>query len=278
MFLEEVNEDEDRALFSCNVLEAAPALKTLQSRDFNATLRDAAVWHSISEALWHGALQNLLEVEMVGCFAGDGNFQRVIDALAGSACPKRLVRLDFETCDIDAGGVLALADHLGRDAFPTLKGLRFNGNPAITDVGVTALAEALLKPTQTYLTNLELNYVGLGDVGMTALASVVSQGRFEQLEFLEFSGNEGITNQGIVALARAIETRGKPLLDDFVLYELDDDQVTMLGTSAIAHTVINKSPHLTQISVMNSGPGQAHHDMVLGMLEAAGRRGKARET
>jgi len=36
--------DEDRAVFSCSVLEAAPALTKLQIQDYSATLRDAAVW------------------------------------------------------------------------------------------------------------------------------------------------------------------------------------------------------------------------------------------
>lgn len=60
--------------------------------------------------------------------------------------------------------------------------------PGIRDVGVTALADALGKPTQTILTGLDLENVGMGDDGITALSSVVYQGRFEQLEFLFLIG------------------------------------------------------------------------------------------
>ena len=272
--LEEVDEDEDRAVFSSNVLEAAPAVTRLQIRDFCARLHDAAVWHSISEALRHGALCNLLELEMEFCFGGDGNFQRVIHALAGSACSKRLLSLTFDDCGIDAGGVLVLADHLGRDAFPALKELRITNSPRITDVGVVALAEALRKPTQTMLTHLDLINVGMADDGMTALASVISEGRFDELDVLDLSGIMGLTNQGLIASARAIETKWLPVLGNFVLYALNDDQVTLLGISAIAHAVIKGCPDLTLIVLTNSGPGEDHHEMVLGMLEATGRKGK----
>jgi hypothetical protein len=69
-----------------------------------------------------------------------------------------------------------------------------------------ALADALRKPTQTVLTHLDLINVG-------RLSSLVYQGRFEQLQ-LNLSENRAITTQGIVALARAIETRGLPKLND----------------------------------------------------------------
>ncbi len=160
----------------------------LDIRDRTPTsLRDAAVWQSIIAALQHGALQNLLVLEIDGCFAEDGNFQHFINALVGSACSKRLLLLTFESCEINVEGACALADHLGRDAFPRLKELRFIENTRITDVGVVALAEALLKPKQTMLTGLELGGVGMGDVGITALSSLVCQGRFEQLDFLNLS-------------------------------------------------------------------------------------------
>jgi hypothetical protein len=106
------------------------------------------------------------------------------------------------------------------------------------------------------LTGLDLANVGLGDVGKAALSSLVYQGRFEQLELLNFSGNGGITNQGIVALARAIEKRGLPLLKEFCLFEITDDHVTLLGISAIAQAVIKGCPSLTQICLMDSGPGR----------------------
>ena len=135
---------------------------------------------------------------------------------------------------------MRLADHLGRDAFPALVDLRFLENPSITDVGVVAL-----KAPQTFLTDLELCDVGLTDVGMTVVSSLLYQGCFEQLQLLNLSGNRGMTNQGIVALARAIETRGLPLLKEFSLFKSTNDQVTLLWISAIAQAVIKGCPNFT---------------------------------
>jgi len=112
-------------------------------------------------------------------------------------------------------------------------------------VGVVALADALLKAPQTFLTDLELCDVGLTDVGMTVVSSLLYQGCFEQLQLLNLSGNRGMTNQGIVALARAIETRGLPLLKEFSLFKSTNDQVTLLWISAIAQAVIKGCPNFT---------------------------------
>ncbi len=59
------------------------------------------------------------------------------------------------------------------------------------DVGVVALAEALLKAPKTNLTILYLNDVGMGDKGISLLAALVSQGRFEHLEELFLSNGGG---------------------------------------------------------------------------------------
>jgi len=62
-------------------------------------------------------------------------------------------------------------------------------NPNISDVGVLALAAALLKPTTTFLRELELRDVGMGNKGIAALASLVDQGRMEYLDLLIMSIN-----------------------------------------------------------------------------------------
>ena len=72
----------------------------------------------------------------------------------------------------------------------------------------------------------------------------------------------------------AIETRGLPLLEEFSLRKSFCNQVTLFSISAIAHAVVKGCPDLTHIALMCSQPGDDYHDMVLGMLEAAGRRGK----
>ena len=47
----------------------------------------------------------------------------------------------------------------------------------------------------------------MGTEGIAAMAYLASQGRLKQLDMLNLSGNEGLTNQDINALARAIGAR-----------------------------------------------------------------------
>lgn len=62
-----------------------------------------------------------------------------------------------------------------------------------------ALAEGLLNAPKTKLKYLYLNdNIGMGDNGIAALAALVSQDRFEQLEDLHLSDDGGVTNEGIV--------------------------------------------------------------------------------
>lgn len=65
-----------------------------------------------------------------------------------------------------------------------------------------ALAEALSKSTPACLGSLVLDNVGMGDEGIAALASLVGQGRMEQLTELDISQNAALTQQGIITLAR----------------------------------------------------------------------------
>jgi hypothetical protein len=140
-------------------------------------------------------------------------------------------------------------------------------------VGVVALAEALLETKQTSLTKLVLKDVGMGDEGITALASFESQGRMEELEDLNISKNEAVTGKGIIVLARAINARGLPGLNEFYMQKLST--VTVAGVSAITNALIKGCPRLTDINF----PGSVSDDDTLrecirGMLELAGRAGQ----
>lgn len=55
----------------------------------------------------------------------------------------------------------------------------------------------------------------MGDDGMAALTSLVCQGRLKNLEQLRLSENDDITDRGVIALARAINVRGLPMLERF---------------------------------------------------------------
>lgn len=68
-----------------------------------------------------------------------------METLEGSGCAKRMEVLFFNDCGIKVEAMRAVTDLLSRDGLPALKTLIFNGNPDITDEGVVALANALLK-------------------------------------------------------------------------------------------------------------------------------------
>jgi ribonuclease HIII len=97
-----------------------------------------------------------------------------------------------------------------------------------------ALAKALLDSTETFLAHLDLGDIGMGDGGIEALASLVYEGRMQQLEDLNLDGNNDLTDEGITALARAINVRGLPVLERLSIVWWYDGRynVTMLGISA----------------------------------------------
>ena len=144
------------------MLEAAPALERLSNNGSQQPPLGAAALRSVSMAMRNGALQNLEEVALRRCTLGDGDIRDFADALEHSDCAKRLRQLTFISCEVGVEGVRVLADLLSRGVFPALECLKLPGNPNITDLGVVALAEALMNSTQTFMTILDLENVGRG--------------------------------------------------------------------------------------------------------------------
>lgn len=188
----------------------------------------------------------------------------------------RVECLTFDHCEVGVAGVQSLANLLGRDAFPALKSWLIDRNPEITDVGIVALAEGLLKAKETFLEDLDLSDVGMGDGSIAAMANLVSQGRLKQLKGVDLSENEGVTNEGVVALARSIDAHGLPLLTIFNLSGLDADKVTLFGISAIALAVIKGCPKLKYICLTSAGSYDVYYEIVMGMLAATGRAGEVK--
>lgn len=107
---------------------------------------------------------------------------------------------------------------------------------------------------------------------MVALASVVRQGRLERLEELNLSNNKGVTDNGVIALAQAIEASGLSRLRLIRISKLDKVKVTTLGFGAIAYAIIKGSPQLKSINVECNGSEAASlRTTIEGMLRAAGR-------
>lgn len=195
-----------------------------------------AALQAISAALCHGSLQNIKEVALEACDSDDGVFKNFMGALEESGCAKRLMVLSIGFSSICTEEVRVLADLLCRDALPALEDLSLHGNGGIKDVGVVALAEALEKSTKTFLLNLDLTQVGMADEGLAALSSLIYRGRLEKLQLLRITQNHAITDRGVIALARAVETRGLPMLE-YLHVELLTG-VTAAGYSAMAHAAV----------------------------------------
>lgn len=141
------------------------------------------------------------------------------------------------------------------------------GNHDLTDVGVMALADALLKATQTFLTHLNLSDVGMGDEGIAALASLVSQGCMQQVTELSLSSNGGVTNRGIISLAQAIDARGLSNLRALHLCGMlpATDKETVLGITTLGHAITKGCPPLKDFTF-----DPAHRDMITVTLSEGG--------
>lgn len=83
------------------------------------------------------------------------------------------------------------------------------------------------------------------DAGAVALASIVSQGHFEELKEVWLDLNSGITDQGMTALARAIDVRGLPTLETFAIHEARQDlDWTGIGARTMVDALIKRCPQL----------------------------------
>lgn len=189
------------------------------------------------------------------------------DALEHSGCAQRLVSLHFPSCYLTPERLQAVVGLLGHGGFPALKELDFSGNRDMRDEEVVSLAEALMGATKTRLWNLNLNNWLMGDEGIAALASVVSQGYFEELRKLSFSHNGDITDEGMTALARAIDVRGLPMLETFAMEGLD--LMTNRGVGAITDVLIKRCLQLA--TIVWGHWGLSNKDKVRDMLKTAGR-------
>ena len=115
----------------------------------------------------------------------------------------------------------------------------------------------------------------MGFGGISALASLVDQGRLKRLKALYISKNEAVPQQGIITLARAIDKRGLPMLETLKMTKLGEMTARAIG--AIAHAVFKGCPQLQAIELMGSGwDTDTSREVVEGIVEAAGRSGKVK--
>lgn len=83
-----------------------------------------------------------------------------------------------------------------------------------------------------------------------------------------------MTDEGLIALAQAIDMRGLPVLQQFEMENQVEGKKTALGLSAITYALIKGSPQLKAIGIYCGEEGDAFlQPMIKGMLRAAGRPG-----
>lgn len=177
-------------------------------------------------------LLNLEKITFGGCDLNHVLFNVFLESLGTSACGKRMLQLSFETCEIGVERMRILADFLRRDSFPALETLDFYKCEHIGDEGIVALAEALQDAQRTFLRDLELKGVGMSDTGIRAR-------RMGLLNRLCLSRNDGVSDEeGLIALVQAIDRRGLPELQEFLMTGLVEGKVTTLGLSTLVYAVI----------------------------------------
>ena len=89
------------------------------------------------------------------------------------------------------------------------------------------------------VTDLELRCTGMDD----AFADIVRTGRFQCLQTLWLESNEDVTDQGVAALAKALDhagTKGLPMLSTFSAFLRPP--VTRVGVEALAHASSRTPP------------------------------------
>lgn len=129
----------------------------------------------------------------------------LLDALAGATCAPLLRVIGICWSDFDSHTAAAFGMHLGQDAFPNLEVLALGYNPRIGSDGVLALLAGIKNAKQMCLTRLVLSDVGMDDDGMAELVLVAHAGKFQRLSSLNVSENVAVTNEGVVAFARALQ-------------------------------------------------------------------------
>ena len=260
---------------SLEMLEAAPALKKIKifiEGDASAGPVIAAVIVALHRGV---GLRNLEEISLSFFKLGDGLFCDFLEALKYSVCAERMITLEFDSCDIGAEGARALANIIRGDGLPALKKLSLGGNSHMGEEGVAALACGLGEAPRTMLTCLELDEMGMGDGGIVALASVIYQGRMQEMEEFNLSEVPDLTDKGLIALARAINARGLPNVRHFfIMNDGKERKWTVLGFGALTLAFVSGCPRLQQIDLVCPDRGQDMNflnTMIQGMFQAAGR-------
>ena len=126
---------------------------------------------------------------------------------------------------------------------------------------------------RTLLKKLNLNRVRLCDLGMAAFAFAVHQGRMERLKELDLYKNKGVTDDGVLVVARAINERGLPKLERFSMGGCrEPEYLSPRGVGTIASALVKGRLRMTYIHMeCDSEYDYVVERMIEGMFEGVGR-------
>ncbi len=183
------------------------------------------------------SLTNLPMFENIRLYLNEGQAISLDECLAfGKLLAKatKMKQLDISYAGLVNDGLEFLAEGLACNSSLTGGVLNLSNNE-IGDEGLQALASSLLA-SNTKLQKLFLANNNIGDAGLEALADSLAHNR--ALRFLSVEGNTAITERGVKAISRVLQSRRSRLKD---LY-LDRININDEGGGILAKTLsINKS-------------------------------------
>ena len=181
----------------------------------------------------------------------------VADALARNTSLRLLV---LTSCAVSPNGAQRLAAALRVNS--TLRELRFNGNN-VTDVGASAIANALSENANSRLAVLRLDGGNLGDQAAVALAALLERRGGCALTHLSLTHNN-ITPVGVTPLAASIPSTLRAL-------NLSNNPLHEPGAAALAKALKSTHANLEELILAECG---LHDDRVNSVTRAL--RGNAR--
>ena len=214
---------------SAQVLEAMPLLEDLAIIAPKDTHEHVAALEPFLAALNRRiAFQQLRHLELCHFLLEDTKWDQLLSTLAEAPCAEQLTSLTFRRRDFGPPSMASFSALLRQDRFPALQQLWLQSDFNMEDEEAVLLAEGL----PAHVTDLELRCIGMDD----ALASIVRTGRFHCLETLWLGSNEDVTDQGLVALAKALDHVGKNGLSMLSTFSASLwPPATRVGIEALAH-------------------------------------------
>lgn len=197
----------------------------------------------------------------------------MLNALAGAHCALRLKNFDLVDSSFGPASMATFSALLSKDVFPELESWKIYSTP-IQDNGVALLVQGLIAATcQTRLTKLTLFDIKMSDRGITALASMIRTKHFERLHQIVVREQPAVTDEGVRALARAVQAFGEeglPMLATFSIVHMG--HIGKASFVELASALIDNCPRLEHMYICPQNNRNVLREELEQMVLAAGCR------